>query len=228
MLNPKTREVLRTLTSVTDSFILESPRTTFVDEFKQVICSLNTEILDENFENPIVINNMSNFLSTIDLIENPEITITNRIIDIKNEKSEAKYLTSDINSIDKVKYSIIETTKKYDAVLNFKLSKEVLGTIKQAVQIFKSNDTLFFKKENDNFSIVLGVNETFDMATNEFSIKIPEFESTKDFEVKVPVQSILKLPNIDYNFEMKYNESKDAYRVYLSNVLLEIVISTIR
>jgi hypothetical protein len=235
MLNKKTRDVLKSLTSVTESFILETPRTIFVDEYKQVIGSLNTELLKEDFKEPVAINNMNVFLNMVGIIDDPKISINKRKITIKNDNSEIKYQASDVDSLNKVKYSIIESTKKFETVLNFKLSKELIQILNTASGIFSLNDTLEITKEGDSVTLALVINETFEQSSNEFSINVQEFESNdndnsndNNFVIKVPISSIKKLPNLDYNFEVKYNKDKDAYRIYASNILLEVVLSTIK
>jgi hypothetical protein len=228
MITKETREILKSLTTITDKFILETPKTVFTDEFKQIVCAIDTEVLGEDFEEPIYINDMTTFLSAVDLIDDPQISIKNRVINIKNDISSINYLTSDSKSMPKTEYKVIESTKKFNSKINFTLNKDLIDTIRKAVSVFKNADTLFITKKGNSLELVVSVNETFDALSNDFSTTI-EFEGeSDDFEIKVPVKSVLKIPAVEYNVEVKYNEDKDAYRLYLSNSIIEIVMSTIR
>jgi ABC-type oligopeptide transport system ATPase subunit len=238
ILNENTRKVLQELTSLNDKFVLRTPYTVFSDEYKQVICAVNFEKLKENFDTPISVNEMSLLLNSINLINDPEITIENRIINIKNNTSAIKYMTSDENSIEESKYSIIESTKKVDSIISFKLTSDLINIIKQAKSVFKDSiDTLFIKKSSDTNDLILSlsVNESFNSATNEFDItlKADEYKfndsfGISDFSVKVPIDNFLKIPNLNYDLEIKYNKDKDSFRIYIYNTLIEIVASTIK
>jgi len=230
MLKQETREIFKALIPISNKFIIESPKTVFTDEFKQMICSLDLEKLGEKIDEPIAIQEIGTFLSAVDLIEDPEITIKDRIINIKNDTSTIRYLTSDLKSMVKTDYEIIESTKKVNSVLKFELKKDIIETLRRAVQVFKTADTIFIQKDSTGLTIKLGQDEQFNSSSNDFSFKVSDFEDTaeKDYVVKIPVQSILRLPVLDYNFEVKYNKEKDAYRLYLSNSILEIILSTIR
>ncbi len=227
MFKQDTREILKSLIPITNKFVIQSPRIVFTDEFKQIVCSFDVSQIEE-FKEKIAINDMANFLSAADLLEDPEITIKDRIINIKNSKSSIKYLTSDLKSIDETSYKVVESTKGVNTIFSFTMSTDLIESLSKAMQVFKTSDTVFIKKEGESVSISLGQNESFNAATNEFSINIEDYDSSTDFEVKIPAQSLLRIPTLEYNFEVKYNEERDSYRIYLSNQVLEIVLSTIR
>ncbi len=227
MFKQDTREILKSLIPITNKFVIQSPRIVFTDEFKQIVCSFDVSQIEE-FKEKIAINDMANFLSAVDLLEDPEITIKDRIINIKNSKSSIKYLTSDLKSIDETSYKVVESTKGVNTIFSFTMSTDLIESLSKAMQVFKTSDTVFIKKEGESVSISLGQNESFNAATNEFSINIEDYDSSTDFEVKIPAQSLLRIPTLEYNFEVKYNEERDSYRIYLSNQVLEIVLSTIR
>ena len=56
-------------------------------------------------------------------------------------------------------------------------------------------------------------------------------QSTKDFEIKIPVENFKKIPESEYTFEVKYNEARDAYRILMKNKALsglKIIMSVIK
>jgi len=239
ILNEDTRKTLKELIPLSNKFVLRN-RTIFSDEYKQVICSVDLEQLGEDFEKPIYINDTSTFLSAVDLVDSPEITIKDRIINIKNDYQTINYITSGENSIDESKYSIIESTKKVNSLISFKLTSNLINDIKRAKSVLKEGiDTVFIEKTKDKLLLNLSINETFNAASNEFKIEIKEYEFDPDqgletFVTKVPVDTFLKIPEIDYNFEVKYNKDKDSYRIYMCSEsegdtpLIELIASTIR
>jgi len=228
MLNKETREVLKSLTGVSNAFILDN-QTTITDEFKQIICSVNLEKLGEDFKEKIGISEMTNFLNAVNLIQDPEIGIKNRIINIKNDKSKIKYLSSDLKSMQETDYKVVERTKAVNTVTSFKVTKDLIDMIKKGVSVFNTFDTLFITKKDDNITLSLGIENSFNSSSNEFSIEIPDHKSTgNDFVVKLPIQGFLKIPVTEYDLDVKYNAEKDSYRIYMSNSLIEIVMSTIK
>jgi hypothetical protein len=233
MINKELRTALKELSGITEGFILNYPQITFTDSGKQIVASLNTAKIDESLEDlpKIGISNISNFLSAVDLINNPEIDYDSetRIFSIKNDDTQIKYLSSDLKSMTEIDYKIIETTKKVTTALSFNLTKDIIDQIIKASNVFNEMDTVFIEKNNDTVTVSLGVHDNLNAVNNSFSIKIDDYESTdKDFSVKIPVESIKKIPKTDYELDVKYNEERDAYRIFLSNPILEVVLSVIK
>jgi len=234
MINEKTREILKVLNNITDSVVIRTPKITVSDEFKQIICSVDLEKLGENIEEPIGIAYLSQFLNVLNLFEEPDIQRDENTLIItekeSNFKKKIKYLTSNIDIIEEPDYKIIESTKKVNTILSFTLNQEILESIKKTSSVLKDFNAIHFKyKRGEGLDISLIVNETFNAAFNEFNINIPdsELDAQKDFEVKVPLESFLKIPELEYDLEVKYNEKKDAYRIYLNKSIFEVVMSTI-
>ena len=228
MLNKDTRDMLQSLTTITDKFKLQN-KTTIMDAFNQLIVSIDFEKLGENFTEPIYIGEMPQLLGAIGLIDDPVITKNKNIINIKNDISTIKYLCADEKSIPDVKYKIIESTKNVKSSLEFTLTTDIIELIKKGAGVFKTLNTIFINKADDKLVLSLGINQSFNAAHNEFDISINKFNDiqNQNFEIKIPVQSFLRIPQAEYNFEVKYNTSKKSYRVYLNNALIEVVMSTI-
>ncbi len=228
ILKQDTRDILRSLTPISDKFIIQTPKTVITDEFKQLICAIDLEKLGEDIKEPIGISEMSQFLNAVELVQDPEITVDSGVINIKNDKSTVKYLSSDLKSMQKTEYKIIESTKKVNDILNFELTKDLLDTIRKTVGVFKTFDTLYINKKEDSLEISLGIDSSFNANSNDFSVRIDEYQGEGEFQIKIPVQGFLKIPNVDYTLEVKYNKEKDAYRVFLHNSVIEVVMSIIK
>ena len=218
------RTVLKTLTPITNSFIIEN-RMTFTDTYKQVVVSLDATKLGEDFgDQKIGLNDLSGFLSVVNLFEEPKISIKDKIINISDDHTSAKYLTSDLKSMKPVDYKIIETTKTVDTSLQFTLSQQVLEKVKKAASVFPGADTVFIICDETGARLEIGTDSTFEALSNTYSIEIDQSEGFET-KTKVPLESFLKIPQADYSCEIKFNKEKNAKRVFLSNPLLEIILS---
>jgi len=223
MFSPDFREVLKNLTNITNSFIVQN-QMVFTDEFQQIVVAVDAKKLGEDFDQSIPINEMTGFLSTVNLFEEPEISIKDRIINIKDESSKAKYLTSDIKSMKKVDYKIIESTKKVDTVLTFDITEDILNKIKSAASVLKDANSLTINN-SDSLELIIGNTSSFEALNNSFTIKIDDYSGSIEKSINIPLESVLKLPVADYKVQVKHNKEKDAYRVYMENPILEVVLS---
>jgi hypothetical protein len=73
----------------------------------------------------------------------------------------------------------------------------------------------------------LGAKNSFAASSNTFETSI-ETENiklnNKEFEVSLPIQSLLNIPSMEYRFAVKYNAERDMYRVTLENELISVVL----
>ena len=76
----------------------------------------------------------------------------------------------------------------------------------------------------------LGATNKFNARDNSYKIR-KDAQSTKEFEIKIPVENFKKIPESEYSFEVKYNEARDAYRILMKNKSLsglKIIMSVIK
>jgi len=233
MLNKDTQEVLKAYSSISNSCIIQ-PVTVFVDEYKQVISNVELEKVDEKINEEIGIYDLSNFLNAISLVNEPEIEYDteSRIVKISNQNTEIEYLTSDPDILGKdeiEKYKrVIESTIKAPSVLEFNLSKDTINQIKKAKGVFGDFDTVFLKNTNstNSFIVEVGIWETFSAKHNTVKFKVEtDINNNQEFEVGIPIDSILKIPVTDYQCSVKYNEKRDEYRVTLQNGISKAVLA---
>jgi archaellin len=226
MFSEETREVFKSLSGINNSYVVSYPKTAFSDENNQMLCSVDLSEFEDEFDE-FGIYDMSNLLNAIDLVNDPDITLEDGVINIVSDDSKERleYITSDVDSLSKGNYKVIESTKKVNTIYDFELTKEMLTKITKAVSVFPDFDIVSVRTDNDKVVLSLKSYNKFNTNSNSFEI-ILEGDSDQDFEINIPVSSFTKLPKVDYTFEVKYNEEKDAYRVILTNPLFEIVLST--
>jgi hypothetical protein len=226
MFSEETREVFKSLSGINNSYVVSYPKTAFSDENNQMLCSVDLSEFEDEFDE-FGIYDMSNLLNAIDLVNDPDITLEDGVINIVSDdnKERLEYITSDVDSLSKGNYKVIESTKKVNTIYDFELTKEMLTKITKAVSVFPDFDIVSVRTDNDKVVLSLKSYNKFNTNSNSFEI-ILEGKADQDFEINIPVSSFTKLPKVDYTFEVKYNEEKDAYRVMLTNPLFEIVLST--
>jgi hypothetical protein len=228
MLNAETRYTMKSLIPINNSQIMK-PVSYFSDEFKTIVGKVNYKKLEDSSQFEFGIFDTGNFLNSLDLLENPEIELKDNAIIAKDNTSELKFITSDIDSLDiDVNPKVIDSTLAADTIVEFEIDVPVMTKVKKAKSVFSTFDTLFIQN-NNNVKLELGSNDTFSSSNNSFAINIlsndVKVKSDKEFQIALPLDSFLKIPPMKYNFIIKYNEKRDAYRVVLDNTLLTFVMS---
>ncbi len=226
MLTNETRTLLKSLIPINNSMIIESVMHGS-DEFKSIIFRANLDQLETGIET-FGIFDTANFLGSLDLLEDPEVTIVDNSIVATDATSTLKFITSDPSSLDiDINPKVIDSTIAVGSVLEFSLTSDLLQKIKKASAVFKTFDSLFIIKEGEKINLKLGAKDSFSKSNNSFStVVVPSLdESEKDFELAIPLESVLKLPVFDYELLVKYNAEKDVYRVACENALLTFILS---
>ena len=227
MLTNETRTILKSLIPINNSQII-AKETLGEDEFKTILYKLNLEALENEDFPEFGIFDMSNFLSSLDLLDNPEIFLKDNKITATDGNTELTYIISDPDLLDiEVNPKVIESTLNTNSVLEFDIGTDLFAKIKKAAGVFKTFDSLFIVKTDDSIKLKLGAKDSFNSSNNSFSINVnpSEDSSTKDYDLAIPLESILKVPAMSYTFMLKYNEERDAYRVAIQNELLTFILS---
>ncbi len=232
MVNQEVRTIMKSLIPINNSQIVEKVML-FQDEFKTIVGQANLGEVDSDLpEDGFGIYDTSNFLASLDLLDDPEIVLENGTIIASDESSKLRFITSDPSQLDiDVNPKVITTTLKVDSAMEFDIGSELLNKIKKASSVFKTFDTLFIIKEGRNVSLKIGSKDSFSKTNNSFSINIiPSLDNgnDNDFELALPLESILKIPVMDYTFRIKHNIEKDVYRIVVDNDLLIFILSLMK
>lgn len=229
MLNKDTRGILKSLISVNNSMIIE-PVMHGCDEFKSILFRAKLTELEEDIQE-FGIFDMGSFLSSLDLLEDSVVTLDGNTITATDNTSTLKFITSDVSALENIsiKPTIIDSTLKVDSALEFNFGAELIGRIKKASAVFKTFDTLFIIKTANSVQLKMGTKDSFSKSNNSFAINVEaDLDIGKEFELALPLESLLKIPAMDYTLLVKYNQEKDAYRVVLENALLVFVMSLMK
>ena len=110
-----------------------------------------------------------------------------------------------------------------DSVLELDLTVSDLKKIKNASSVFTDLDTVLLSCDESTTISLTNAGE-FNQSSNSFKFTKSE-RSTKNFKISVGLDTIFKLPVLDYRLAVKYNASRDAYRIILTTENLTILLS---
>jgi len=224
MLNKNVIHVLKSLNGITNTGILKYPTTILNNPSGDVVVKIGLDKLDTESFPDIGVYNLSEFISTFGLFDEYQCTINDNIISITSGTSAVQYVTTNISVLsnhDKPE-SIFTSTASFPSVCSAEITEDDMKKIKSAAGIFKElNEVIFVSKDGD-LEIKLGNTNNFNAKSNSFSIAKNNIGCTKDFTVKVPAENFNALPLGSYKLEMKYNESKDVFRVMINSLDIDM------
>lgn len=123
-----------------------------------------------------------------------------------------------------------DKTEQVPTVCSIDLTVDDIKKLKSATSVFKDLSEIIFRSRDNEVSLCLGNTNKFNARDNSYSIT-KDTQSSKEFEVKIPVDNFKRIPESEYTLEIKYNEARDAYRLLLKNKTLsglKIIMSVIK
>lgn len=230
MLNQNTQKILKELNKISNSAIIRYPKTIVASDSQDVIVAVDLSKTDDESFKPIhLMNSLGDFLKFLDLFEDPRIEIDDKHITAMSGKMKSSFIFDNpvlMSHLDK-DYTQFERTLQVPSVAEFKLDLGDFRNINKASGIFKDLTEVILKSADSDLDIVLGATNSFNAKSNTFSVK-KENVTTKNFEIKIPVENFKLLPVSNYTVHVKYNSSKDSYRIIMLNddIDLQILLAT--
>lgn len=223
MFNRESVDFLKVMNKITNSMVLNYPITTGRTESADIAYKFDLSKYDtDGFENPIGIYDLSTFLNIFGLCdENRNVNIDNNSITVSDSTTSVKFLTSatSVLSAYEFKQEQFDKTNEFPSVLEMSLTAEDIRKLKSASATFKELDTAVISCD-DSVELSLTQIGKFKKSSNSFRIKKTE-ESTKKFNIGISLETLSKIPQVDYTLIVKYNESRDAYRIILKTDKIE-------
>jgi len=187
MLNQKTREILGALGAINQSQIISYPVTVVkmgksIQAFLNVSSQADNGCQEEEFDEfgVYIINELN---SVINVIDNPEITLDNRILTIKNDNS----------------------SERNTKVLSFDLQNKELDRIKKMSGLLKNLTDLKIEAIGDNIKLTVTAKEK---SSNNFSVSA-KGEVIEELSMLLLMDSVNKLPGSDYKVQI-FKSSKGS------------------
>jgi hypothetical protein len=224
MFNKDVLNVLSQVNGITNSIILKFPVTVAVSESQDMMVLMNIENLDsEEFEPVPLKDSLSDFLNLFRLFpDERSVQIIDNTINISNASTSSSFIMDNIVLMDAYDKNPEQFTKTEEvpSVSTFDISVDDIKSLKSATGVFKDLSEIIFTSQDGDMKISLGATNKFNAKSNTFSVT-KSANTSKEFEVKIPVDNFKMIPVSDYTVDVKYNSARDSYRILMTNKTLE-------
>lgn len=220
MFNKSTIELLTQVNAITNSVILKYPQTVAISDSRDIQVVFDISEVDADVFSDIGLkDSLSDFLNAVKLFSDErDIDVDGNKIQISSGKQSMTYITDNIVLMDA--YDItpeqMEKTVNAPSVCSFDLDDSDMKQLKSASNVFKDLSEVVIKSQDDDVDVFLAATNKFNQHSNTFTVSKPS-DTTKEFEIKLPVENFKLLPVSNYTVDVKYNSAKDTYRVILTN-----------
>lgn len=233
-MNKDLTNTLSQLNSITNTVILKHPITVAASEAKDIYVHLDVSQIDSNeFPDIGLNNNLNSYLNLFKLFDDTRTISYNKdTIEISSGEITSSYITDNVALMEAYDISPdqFQKTEEVPTVCSIDLTVDDIKKLKSATGVFKDLSEIIVKCQDSEVSISLGATNKFNARDNSYRIK-KNTSASKEFQIKIPVENFKKIPESEYTFEVKYNESRDAYRILLKNKTLsglKIIMSVIK
>lgn len=230
MFNTDLVNVLKELNNFSDSVILRYPETVIVSESQDIMACLDIKAIDDDeFREIGIKNSLGDFLNLLKMFpEDRAVNISDTDIEISSGDMSSVFIHDNIAlmSAEDKNSTQFSKTEEVPSVAEFALDVEDIKKIKNATGVFKDLTEVLVSGSDDKITVSLAATNRFNARSNSFSIT-KNISTAKEFSVKIPIDNFKMLPVSEYDFHVKYNSSKNAYRLYLKNksIPLNIIMS---
>jgi hypothetical protein len=233
-MNKELTQTLQQLNTITNTVILKHPITVAASEAKDIYVHLDVSELDsESFPNIGLNNNLNSYLTLFKLFDDKRtVNYVGDTIEISSGEITSSYITDNVALMEAYDISPeqFQKTEEVPTVCSINLTVDDIKKLKSATGVFKDLSEIIIKCQDSEVSMSLGATNKFNARDNSYKIR-KDAQSTKEFEIKIPVENFKKIPESEYSFEVKYNEARDAYRILMKNKSLsglKIIMSVIK
>ena len=218
-------ESLNVIGRFTETAIVKDGKTYFTDASKTFFGMVESET--PNQKDVGFYDNISNFQRVISLFEEPEITLDDATLKIKDATGDAKFVTSDIRLIQNLQDIDIERavtqTLAVSPTLSATITKDTINRIKTASTAIANSKVVIHSRNGEIEFIVKDV-DVLMSSSNSYKFKI-QGESSKDCSVVVDASFFGKLGN-EFNLSLVFSEKASTFRAILQSEEATIVIPT--
>jgi hypothetical protein len=166
-----------------------------VSEAKNIMARASIE---DNIGASFGIYDLNEFLSAVNLLESPEFTFNNNLIEVKDEKAKRglKYFCANPEILTYPKKDIQNPT--YD--VEFVLTQEYINAIKKAASVL-GFDTFSLVKEADSSEIMAQVFDPENKSSNAYKIVVGSIDQASSFSFDFLIANLKMIPG-DYTVSL--------------------------
>lgn len=228
ILNEKTLKILQSLNNINNSVIMSYP-VVCVKDGKSVQAYFNLENLGETQFEEFGIYGVSDFLSAVALIEDPNIELIDKVLHISNNKSKVVFNTANTILLEELcrgDSDLLNRIKQNESIGKFTLTNEVFKQLRIASNALKNLPNLEVSGEKGKNELTLTIKAN-EKASNSYVTSV-EGEANEDFSLLVNLTLLKKIPNGDYDIEI-FKSKKTGSKVLVFKSVnvsgLEIILS---
>lgn len=171
--------------------------------------------------------NISNFERVISLFNDPEVTLNDDTLKIRDETGNASFVTSDVRLIRNLQTTdakrAVEQTIAVEPTLKANIGKDIISRIRTASSAIPNSKVVIYSRDGNIEFIVKDV-DILMSTSNQYRFKI-EGTSTKDCGVVLDASFFAKLGG-DFELSLVFSEKASTFRAILQNEEVTIVIPT--
>jgi len=208
--------ILKKLIQISNSVIIEYPKTTMTNDYS-IIALINLDELDEEKFEKFGIYNLAQFLNLVDYFgENVFLEKDGEKIIINNGKLKQIYETTSVNLLEKfsVAPDIFDKVKSVTSTVKFDLTREDLKHIKKISNILGHSDLVIDSSVHQLIITTIDANNNF-QNPNYYEKDILSNEENK---FVFDIMNISKIPDCEYEFHIKRNPKTNNPIAYLKNI----------
>lgn len=224
MFNNNVINVLTQINGITNSVILKYPQTVAVSESQDMMCLVDISKIEESeFPEIGLKDSLADFLNLFKLFPEERTTsVDGNTISISSGDVQSAYIMDNIALMDAYNKNPEQfaKTEAVPSVASFDLNIDDIKNIKSATGVFKDLSEVIFHSQDGDMTVSLGATNKFNAKSNTFSVR-KNAQTSKEFEIKIPVENFKMLPVSDYTVEVKYNSARDSYRILMINKSLD-------
>lgn len=226
MFNQNVQAVLSQVNSITNSIILKYPETVAISDSQDMLLLIDMSKLDPVEFEPIPLkDSLSDLLNLFKLFpEDREVELSNNTINISSGTMASTFITDNIVLMDAYNKSPEQfaKTEAVPSVATFDLTTEDIKNIKSASGVFKDLSEVIFTSMDGDIKVSLGATNKFNAKSNTYSVS-KAANTSKEFEIKIPVENFKMIPVSDYRVDVKYNSARDSYRILMTNTTTDCI-----
>lgn len=196
-LNENTLAVLNNFGSIQPNLLVEEGNTIrTIAEARNIMAEAT---LDQEFPSKFVVYDLSEFLSTINLMDEPELNFKSDHVLIVGSggRIKVKYYFSSEEVITTVKKSV----NMPESEVQISLNKATLDKLRQASSVL-GHEFVMIQNSSESGIALLSVTDPNDSTSNEFTIEVPAaYDESVTFDFIINIKNIKVLPG-DYDVKL--------------------------
>lgn len=219
MFNKNLMRTFSSFSNLSNSLIVKYPITVLTDATRSVAVKIDISKLDtDSFDEFGLYEKLNKFVNIFNIFEDPTVSLQDNIFTISDSSGKkTTFITDDVSLLTAYDLTpgIFDKIKGANSVADFQLSVSDIKALKDAQRIFSDLDKVKFSGNENGIEVSLDAPSKFNAQNNTFTLT-KNIEVKKNFNLYILFEVLTKLPLINYNIHIKYNENKNIFRFYIT------------